>query len=899
MLHSITPLNISLDAELKIKSHVKLLRRRPADFFKDFDKLNSGCISASQFNRGLAAVMEKGPGLSNEEVNSIMKRYCSPKTGLINYQKFARDFDGQSIENLDLSVPSEQHGTETGYSGLSKEAAVKMQPTFGKIHQWIKHHGANLKSWFRDFDRHHNGYVTIGQFLRSLPQNLFTEKESQELLKLYLDEKRGQVNYFRLDLDMNNSHERMTHEYRAVHSKGQHHKNAHVPIGTENILLEEDELPEQIDSVYVEDKIRKIVYKRRIRILEFCRDYDKLNSNLITTHQFASALHMAGLELHPEEVNVLCQAYNKNGRVMYRKFCDNIDTIFTKAHLEYSPLSEPEIPSREFLQQLHIHDSLTPEEEKRFDEIIKDLRKQIEKRRISVGSFFADFDKGQGHTGRITKSHLSRILSMLSLEIAEDDLFILFKKYEDHCGDVTYHEFLRLIEGNHDQLPSIPKQPEKTHSDTTEIDLDKLLNQLKHYVYKQRIRVQEFFVDCDRLRHNSILHDEFIRGIGRMGFPLNSNEAKALVEKYKDKSHPESCKWKEFAQEMDSVFSDNVAANIHEFHQQALFTLSEEEKAHVNSAMAKIHETLRRRPVILKPFFRDFDKSNNGHVSVSQARQSLMYGKIILSEEEFNALRKVHEDCDGFDYLSFLSTINTDQKRVQIPYLKSPMYPEKRRSENRNNRITFDYVMNKLKSRVKTERFSFREIMKDFDPLRHGKIHRHDFQRALRVFHHAYPNTQEKLDILTLPYTQEGGFVDYVKFCNDLESVFTIDNLEQNPLAEPPAFVANLRDPPYELDDKENAILDSCSKRLATQLSQRRMDLYFVFEDYDRINNGTITQNQFVSVLCNNNLKISQEEAQVLLKRFSIHQRPDSFIDYIDFNEYITKLQEKLENEHE
>ncbi|RKP21180.1 hypothetical protein ROZALSC1DRAFT_20733 [Rozella allomycis CSF55] len=635
MLHSITPLNISLDAELKIKSHVKLLRRRPADFFKDFDKLNSGCISASQFNRGLAAVMEKGPGLSNEEVNSIMKRYCSPKTGLINYQKFARDFDGrkifysrfiESIESLDLSVPNEQHGKETGYSGLSKEAAVKMQPTFGKIHQWIKHHGANLKSWFRDFDRHHNGYVTIGQFLRSLPQNLFTEKESQELLKLYLDEKRGQVNYFRLDLDMNNSHERMTHEYRAVHSKGQHHKNAHVPIGTENILLEEDELPEQIDSVYVEDKIRKIVYKRRIRILEFCRDYDKLNSNLITTHQFASALHMAGLELHPEEVNVLCQAYNKNGRVI--------------------------------------------------------------------------------------------------------------------------------------------------------------------------IRVQEFFVDCDRLRHNSILHDEFIRGIGRMGFPLNSNEAKALVEKYKDKGHPESCKWKEFAQEMDSVFSDNVAANIHEFHQQALFTLSEEEKAHVNSAMAKIHETLRRRPVILKPFFRDFDKSNNGHVNDDR-----------------------------------------DQKRVQIPYLKSPMYPEKRRSENRNNRITFDYVMNKLKSRVKTERFSFREIMKDFDPLRHGKIHRHDFQRALRVFHHAYPNTQEKLDILTLPYTQEGGFVDYVKFCNDLESVFTIDNLEQNPLAEPPAFVANLRDPPYELDDKENAILDSCSKRLATQLSQRRMDLYFVFEDYDRINN--------------------------------------------------------------
>ena len=52
-----------------------------------------------------------------------------------------------------------------------------------------------------------------------------------------------------------------------------------------------------------------------------------------------------------------------------------------------------------------------------------------------------------GSIGRVTRSHFSRLLSTMKLDVSDNDLHILFKKFEDRkMAKVNYMEFIRTID---------------------------------------------------------------------------------------------------------------------------------------------------------------------------------------------------------------------------------------------------------------------------------------------------------------------------------------------------------------------------------------------------------------------------------------------------------------------
>jgi len=53
------------------------------------------------------------------------------------------------------------------------------------------------------------------------------------------------------------------------------------------------------------DKIKELVMKRRIRLLEFFKDYDKLKSGRILRANFKRALDLGGLGLTVDEIDLL------------------------------------------------------------------------------------------------------------------------------------------------------------------------------------------------------------------------------------------------------------------------------------------------------------------------------------------------------------------------------------------------------------------------------------------------------------------------------------------------------------------------------------------------------------------------------------------------------------------
>jgi hypothetical protein len=66
-----------------------------------------------------------------------------------------------------------------------------------------------------------------------------------------------------------------------------------------------------------------------------------------------------------------------------------------------------------------------------------------------------------------------------------------------------------------------------------------LPSQVKLVVYKNRIRLREFFVDYDKLRTGYVTEGQFMSGLTSAGLKLAAREMKALADKYKDPENPQ------------------------------------------------------------------------------------------------------------------------------------------------------------------------------------------------------------------------------------------------------------------------------------------------------------------------------------------------------------------------
>ena len=115
--------------------------------------------------------------------------------------------------------------------------------------------------------------------------------------------------------------------------------------------------------------------------------------------------------------------------------------------------------------------------------------------------------------------------------------------------------------------------------------------------------------------------------------------------------------------------------------------------------------------------------------------------------------------------------------------------------------------------------------------------------------------------------------VNYIQFCDTVDSVFTKKGLEKAPTDEPGSFDVYFNgweaDPfEPEMTPEESVILKSVMERLHSRVNSRRIDALKYMEDYDCVKEGTITVNQFRSVLNSMNLGVTDKEMYVLSKYF-------------------------------
>eukprot|EP00842_Homolaphlyctis_polyrhiza_P004257 jgi/Hompol1/4832/HPOL_001849-RA len=935
------------------------MRIRLVELFQDFDKLRSGLMTVSQFRRCVASSMDKGvvSPLSEAEINVLLDHYTDPKTKMVRWRAFVDSIDtvfgAKQLENSPTSYGS---GVVKPFRRpLSPNSEQTLVEVIRRLKSYVKHHGSDVKSWFKDFDKYNNGYVTYNQFRRGIPQNLLSMEEEDLLLARYGEVVTGTVNYFKMNTDVNRKAPRpIVDELQLV---ARLKPNAgwyddHVPVGTEE-LLHHTNGPSygtnKPNIELVEEKIKRYVYKNRVRLIEFFRDYDRHNCGLVTEPQFQAGVRLASLPLENSDVGILLAQYqDESGRVNYRRFCTSIDT-------ERDPLLEVKAPYRDWLMQST--NELTPSEEARCAQIIARFQAIMKQRRLLLAPFFKDFDKYLGNMGRVTRSHFSRLLSTNNLSVSDDDLHILFKKYEDRMqGKVNYMEFIRNIDpgtyiaytnslkkGDETSKPTEPPTTPAARPRTRKQSIQTLLMRIRNYVGPKRIRISEFFKDFDKLRSYSIRREEFIRGVGCIGIDLSEDDREMLAEHYRDDRKKNCCRWKDFEEEVEKVFGEthleNRPTHVHptQTERKSPFVLvkipmTPEENALLDRTLNSIREHLRLRQCSVKPFFRDFDKvcTGTGHVTKSQFRQCLTYMKCDVTDEEFEVLCKrwtksnsgieettekddgqydtkdfikdvgqninyflfleeLERVMDGGDDLDAATAPGADQSKLYAPgkqtRTESPeSHPHVVGATAKNpngvkpapedpiiDNEEFEKLMMRIKIKAKTERIRVIDFMADFDHLKHGKITQNEFRRAIKVLYTDLTEADLRALEIRFRSAQDPRYVNYVLFSDMVESVFTKKGLVKSPTVDPEQF--NVYSNGWEADPSVNVLspadettLNAVLDRLHKKIRERRMDALSYMEDYDFVKEGTITTNQFRSVLNSMNLGITDREMEILTK---------------------------------
>lgn len=83
-------------------------------------------------------------------------------------------------------------------------------------------------------------------------------------------------------------------------------------------------------------RLKKVVFKNRIRLREFLQDFDRLRSGTMFENHFISGLSISGVDkgLSPQQIGTIVDQYRTQvtpsmSMIDWRAFVEDVDVIFT------------------------------------------------------------------------------------------------------------------------------------------------------------------------------------------------------------------------------------------------------------------------------------------------------------------------------------------------------------------------------------------------------------------------------------------------------------------------------------------------------------------------------------------------------------------------------------------
>jgi len=891
----------------KIRYHVLIRRVRILNFFEDFDKLQSGYVTESIFKRCIDMILATTATckLNSEEYNEITKYYYDNDKKMVEWRSFVNDIDsvfGTTKPYKPSPLPRKlfQHILH-----ITEEEKKQLEEIITIIKVYCNYHNSNVNLWCRDYDFHNSGYVSKHQFIRALPQHLLSKAQINLLIKAYTDPLVGHINYSKINNDVNvkSTKQFIKQSFPVI----PHNQMDRVPDGTEYVLkCVPKQIPAEVESVLeIEDKIKKQIFVNRINLYSFLCDYDPLNHGIISPEQFYAGISLARINISNEEVRRVANAYkNAHGKILYKLFCKNIDTIFTVHNLENYPTCDVKNPSYNYL--VKNTNQLSQEKEERLKKVLSYIKHEIDIRRLLLRPYFTDFDdfRSTSRTGKVMRSQFHRILSTMKINLSQDDLFLLYEKYQDpETGLIKYMSFVNEVDypkwdKSEVILTSRTSLPSDSYSSNS---LSKeVINRIKDKKKETGKNIYDLFLLEDLARTGNVSRKQLIDVIEKYGISLTPIEANAITSRYSLYTDFGKCNWKLFVDELDdqsvkisSLFSKD-RENQYLYNNDNLIENISQDNIDSNALsefIDKMYKIYKEDPKLFKQVFDDFDDRKEGVLDQKSMRQAFTSLNITLSNDEWLILAKYYfrekEYLDNrlqkplvFSYLVFIQDVES------VPFKIHENYHQYRTNEK--NREIYDMILKIINIYCKENGVNLKSLFQKKDPQDSGYIRKDLLHTVISSLQLNFSKYDSNIIIEQNVEKYDNGKFNYENFVNEVNSAFVEDSIKDKIVTEnKPRKYLSIYKPTFK--NKENC--EKIIKEIASKTKCNILDIFRVLKSSDTCSLGKISFEKFKEVLTyicsygkDSNTDVISDVTNylsVLMDNFNVNSLKD--IDYYSF----------------
>ncbi|XP_063987045.1 uncharacterized protein LOC135167617 [Diachasmimorpha longicaudata] len=349
--------------------------------------------------------------------------------------------------------------------------------------------------------------------------------------------------------------------------------------------------------------------------------------------------------------------------------------------------------------------------------------------------------------------------------------------------------------------------------------------------------------------------------------------------------------------------------------------LSCSEHRKLNLIITQISANVRKRTLVLRPYFQDYEilSKNTGTVTIAHFGRILHFLGIILANDEFSLLvKRFAKDGYTLNYLAFLKAIDDAQNYMndhgfqhvsgelldqfpgriisaQLPKLPRPEVGQVLVSEafgkhtvfhagmkRSRERMGLIQVIRRIQRHVLERRIRIHTFLEPFDQMNVGRISPLQFRSGLDSFQvsslgHLYL-TEHEIEELVKFYLDPSDptRVMWKIFENDIDQIFTVKELEKDPCLKidlPPPAVKNLA----KLGQSEwlcvtkdmRQLCEETLQKIRFRLNERGINAKEFFQVYDRLNHGHVSRSQLRQILAIATILLSPKEIFALEERYN------------------------------
>jgi len=560
---------------------------------------------------------------------------------------------------------------------------------------------------------------------------------------------------------------------------------------------------------------------------DFFKTFDRMHIGRVSKNQFHRAFIMSEITASPEEIDLIMTRYEVPAESMpdghadmvnYKKFCEQIDKVFTIQGLEKDPLKQVKLALEDMGEPVlgPENPAISAVESEDLKNILSEFNMHCKNRGYNVKVLFGDFDRN--NDGQITNEQFMRNVFVLCPNLTMANAELVCKAYAAPMG-MNYRELHKHC--NDINLPDVEDSSlfGRIAKKQSEINLDeKTLNEVVNFFAMKiaqtpGIRMADYFVPFDKMKTNLIGTRQFLQGLVRCFGSLTLVQTEALSRKYEDPATG-LVNWRTFISEISEYAGELTYDRTPGFSQTTI--LDAEQQEFVKEVLLEMCSKVTKHRIMLKPTFQDFDRRYEDHVSKEQFMRALsMFNLLPQSTYAIDAV------CLAFSPTSF------------------------RHAAGRfvNYRKFLDYI-NGIVAKTEREQMALsadaykdvpRHLRSDFTP---GEVNNDGFEVKIEWEEGA----EEKKDSLEelVEDAQFGGLS--VMSSPSKISVFT---------GRPEKTTKQI------IDDIRKSVL------------QNRIRLATFFEDQDKLRKGKLTRGQFYKGLTSSGQRLSENEVKILASDYA------------------------------